>query len=449
MLIGSLQPRGPNNRELWERAARLVKKEGPSFSTACYRVYDDLWRSTTAVSAAETTAPTDAFMPVWPPVVELAVPRAPIDSQPPVPTLNSLADVLAADQLNYRALAACLSSKADLAYEADKITPKLTDFKSFRGGSTFAYGFRTAGHTFLAFRGSRLPKKGMTLSEKAETLWSDWLATDFNFIPWRWPLRHLGFVRAWERIREQVIEWLKSGSQESPQLVLTGHSLGGALALLAAFDLAKERFPIRAVITFGAPRVGLFWFRHLYYTLRCPMQTLHSVTWRFTHSTDLVSRLPPPLPYCHVGEEYVVEDWGEIEEGRPLGKISRFVEWLAGWKLKIMLWQEKFLPEKDRTIRIKESPVSEGGPPPGDVNIPFERSRDKRAETAHANFSSRIPTILGVLAQFPVLFTWMVVVGIGLLFSFAVLNDIIAEHPCHNYRNAFRKSYPNLRSEIG
>ena len=448
MLMGSLQPRGPNNRELWERAARLVKKEGPSFSTACYRVYDDLWRSTTAVSAAETTAPTDSSMPVWPPLVELAVPRVPNDSATPIPPLNSLADVLAADQLNYRALAACLSSKADLAYTADKTTPNLTDFKPFDGGPTFAYGFRTAGHTFLAFRGSRLPKKGMSLSEKAEILWSDWLATDLNFIPWSWPLRHLGFVRAWDRIREQVIEWLNSGSKEAP-LVLTGHSLGGALALLAAFDLAKERFPIRAVITFGAPRVGLFWFRHVYNTLRCPTQTLHSVTRRFTHCTDLVSRLPPPLPYCHVGDECVVEDSGEIEEGPPLGWISRFEEWLAGWKLKILLWQQKFLPEKDRTIRIKELPVSKGGPCPGDVKIPYEKSRDKRAESARANFSSRFPTILGVLAQSPVLITWMVVIGIGLLCSVAVANDLIAEHPCHNYTNAFRKSYPNLRSEIG
>ena len=38
-------------------------------------------------------------------------------------------------------------------------------------------------------------------------------------------------------------------------LVLSGHSLGGALAVLSASDLC-DRFPIKAVITGGAPQVG-------------------------------------------------------------------------------------------------------------------------------------------------------------------------------------------------
>ena len=46
------------------------------------------------------------------------------------------------------------------------------------------------------------------------------------------------------------------------QVLITGHSLGGALATLAAYDItraAEEQCPIKVhcmVYTFGAPRVG-------------------------------------------------------------------------------------------------------------------------------------------------------------------------------------------------
>jgi predicted lipase len=41
------------------------------------------------------------------------------------------------------------------------------------------------------------------------------------------------------------------------QLVTTGHSLGAALAVFAAIDLAwVNHFPVSAVYNFGSPRLG-------------------------------------------------------------------------------------------------------------------------------------------------------------------------------------------------
>lgn len=76
---------------------------------------------------------------------------------------------------------------------------------------------------------------------------------------------HAGFAKAWlhERFNERVLQRLKvldaGRPPTSPPLRfwITGHSLGGALAVLASLDISKA-FPDSklTVYTFGAPRVG-------------------------------------------------------------------------------------------------------------------------------------------------------------------------------------------------
>lgn len=40
--------------------------------------------------------------------------------------------------------------------------------------------------------------------------------------------------------------------------LLAGHSLGGAIAVLAAYDIAMQLKPLRLeCVTFGAPRIGV------------------------------------------------------------------------------------------------------------------------------------------------------------------------------------------------
>jgi pimeloyl-ACP methyl ester carboxylesterase len=68
---------------------------------------------------------------------------------------------------------------------------------------------------------------------------------------------HRGFLEAldeiWEALLGAVTKALESG--ERP-LWITGHSLGGALALLAAWRLQRSFVTVHSVITFGAPMIG-------------------------------------------------------------------------------------------------------------------------------------------------------------------------------------------------
>lgn len=63
---------------------------------------------------------------------------------------------------------------------------------------------------------------------------------------------HRGFMEAFEKIRDQVDQALDHHS--GPPVYITGHSLGGALALIATRYLEKNSSG--ACYTFGAPRVG-------------------------------------------------------------------------------------------------------------------------------------------------------------------------------------------------
>ena len=67
------------------------------------------------------------------------------------------------------------------------------------------------------------------------------------------PPRHAGFQLAWQSLRAQIVSWLEMYQPE--ELALTGHSLGAALAAIAAFDLAPD-WRICGVVLFAPPMVG-------------------------------------------------------------------------------------------------------------------------------------------------------------------------------------------------
>ncbi|WP_054118578.1 lipase family protein [Porphyrobacter sp. AAP60] len=70
-------------------------------------------------------------------------------------------------------------------------------------------------------------------------------------------LVHAGFQGSYLKLRSQVLQGLSG--QTGVHLYITGHSLGGAIAQLMAYDMAVNRgadFASITVITSGAPRVG-------------------------------------------------------------------------------------------------------------------------------------------------------------------------------------------------
>lgn len=68
---------------------------------------------------------------------------------------------------------------------------------------------------------------------------------------------HRSFYQAFERIRDPLIQKVNILCQKHPgaKIYVTGHSLGGALAVLAGAEISNFQ-NVTAVYTFGEPRVG-------------------------------------------------------------------------------------------------------------------------------------------------------------------------------------------------
>jgi len=173
-----------------------------------------------------------------------------------------------------------------------------TKIQHFDRRGSQAVAFEYAERVWLVFRGSE---------EFPETeMFVDW-GHDMMCLPWGWPPRHLGFVRAWAKVRKPMLEWLAAMAKDKP-VVLSGHSLGGALAQVAAYDIALERrAEIDAVITFGAPRVGTWPWGARYHRLTArdardgqAERSLRNVTFRIHNAGDIVTYVPP-LIFSHCG----------------------------------------------------------------------------------------------------------------------------------------------------
>lgn len=110
---------------------------------------------------------------------------------------------------------------------------------------------------------------------------------------------HAGFAWALRRVWPALLQTL---THHSGRLVYTGHSLGGALATLAATLL-----PPAALYTFGSPRVGNARFADL-------LRGVDHV--RTTDCADAVCGVPPAwLGYAHTGRQLYVDRDGIAREG--------------------------------------------------------------------------------------------------------------------------------------
>lgn len=113
---------------------------------------------------------------------------------------------------------------------------------------------------------------------------------------------HAGFWSSWLEAREGVLAALQetAASHPSSKVVVVGHSLGGALAALAAADL-KKRGIAADLYSYGAPRIGGTATSDF-----ISNQGMGSV-YRVTHKNDPVPRLPPvPLGFAHISPEYYI-----------------------------------------------------------------------------------------------------------------------------------------------
>jgi triacylglycerol lipase len=125
---------------------------------------------------------------------------------------------------------------------------------------------------------------------------------------------HCGFADAVEQVWPQVQQLLGTPSRSMP-LWVTGHSLGGAMATLASVRLASEGYKVRAVYTYGSPRVG---DRPFHDTYSLP-------NYRFVNDNDLVPHLPFRWCYKHVGTLKLMDHVGRLSEEQAVWEAKKQV----------------------------------------------------------------------------------------------------------------------------
>lgn len=125
----------------------------------------------------------------------------------------------------------------------------------------------------------------------------DWARNVEAFlVPWEGPGNvHAGFLRALHEVWGELHPVL---AQIAGPVFYTGHSLGGAIAMLAAAHIEEARRPL-AVYTFGCPRCGNGKF--------AKEHPLRDRIYRFENNRDAVPLLPP---FCeNAGElHYITSD---------------------------------------------------------------------------------------------------------------------------------------------
>ncbi|MER7765546.1 lipase family protein [Kitasatospora sp. NPDC096140] len=213
----------------------------------------------------------------------------------------------------------CLAKAAELAYQDDTVVDEqarawgFDDVRHHRTAftppfplqDTQAYTMSSDRMIVVAFRGT----------EPREL--RDWL-TDSTTPPWPGPARtgyvHHGFAEALESVFPDVAKSIGELRTHGQNLWFTGHSLGGALAMLVAARLYLEEPRLRAdgVVTFGQPRTCDRALADAY------DKGLRGRTHRFVNNNDIVPQLPPEPAFTHVPELRRFDAAGRIQEDTGL-----------------------------------------------------------------------------------------------------------------------------------
>ncbi len=173
----------------------------------------------------------------------------------------------------------------------------LREVASFGKSSNHAALYEPAGenangpYTILCYRGTRSAKQWMMNLTTFPVKWKSggYVHQGFKIL----------FEELWTEIRPEV-----ERAKEKGPVIFTGHSLGGALAMLAAATLSPT-----SLYTFGAPRVGNQSFRaHLRKFPAFRVVDRHDIVTLLPHSVEKLA----PYDFHHAGELHYLTGEGEI-----------------------------------------------------------------------------------------------------------------------------------------
>jgi hypothetical protein len=135
---------------------------------------------------------------------------------------------------------------------------------------------------------------------------------------------HIGFKSAWESVLEDTYDAIDNAlenlQEEATNIVVTGHSLGGAIATLYAYSI-KKHYPNYNVssTTIGSPRVGNKVFKENY-------DNSSIDTLRIVHNNDLVTHTPY-IKFYHVNYQLRLDNNGnELKRDKSLKSFWLYVK---------------------------------------------------------------------------------------------------------------------------
>lgn len=177
---------------------------------------------------------------------------------------------------------------------------------------TQVYVGHNDGHIVAAFRGTESPTSLDGLK--------DWLLADavnlliipsgemgIDFMSAGVAARfHKGFMTALAQVWSPFLEAVKAErARKDRPIWLTGHSLGGALALLAGYRLYRQFIAVHQIYTFGAPMVGNA------VAMASFAEAMPNKIYRYVNGTDPVPMLPTV--------SLVANDYGHCDKEMALG----------------------------------------------------------------------------------------------------------------------------------
>jgi triacylglycerol lipase len=167
-----------------------------------------------------------------------------------------------------------------------------------------AFGFvileEKTGSVLVCIRGTQTPREWRANFTAVPNPFS--LAPDYGLV-------HLGFEMMHRSVSGSIAAALRNVGPNA-RVTVIGHSLGGAMATLAAVDIKRNLGRQVDVCTFGSPRVGKFIFRSKF-------NSEIPICYRVTNRGDIVPHVPTMLTgWTHVGEEIEVD--GAVENDHSL-----------------------------------------------------------------------------------------------------------------------------------
>ncbi|NBO91620.1 MAG: lipase family protein [Planctomycetia bacterium] len=200
-------------------------------------------------------------------------------------------DLRNAEYLGLASELAYLDAQAGSAAFAERLG--LTKASLFSVGNTQAYVCTNDNHIVVAFRGTEAPTsldgiKDWLLTDAANLLIlpEGRLGTDLAAagVGARF---HQGFVNAIADIWEPVYEATSAALKEKNRpLWITGHSLGGALALLAGWLFLRRTVNVHQIYTYGGPMIGNEQAAHSF------NKEFDGKIYRYVNTLDPVPQLP-------------------------------------------------------------------------------------------------------------------------------------------------------------